>query len=124
MSIAAEARAETPAEAQQLAAEAMTTAQAALATVGLAADAIRTTGYSLRPNMQYQQGRSTILGYIANNQIDLQGGGIGVSMIAPPGASDAQLRQVVRVSDNRIDDALVGIMTVGPQKQEVVEVNE
>jgi len=72
VSIAAEARAETPADAQRLAAEAMTTAQAALAAAGLAADAIRTTGYSLRPNMQYQQGQTTILGYIANNQIEVR----------------------------------------------------
>jgi uncharacterized protein YggE len=72
VSVAAEARADRPGEAQRLAAEAMASAQAALEAAGLPADAIRTTGYSLRPNLQYQNGRSTILGYIANNQIEVR----------------------------------------------------
>jgi len=72
VSIAAEARADRPAEAQQRAAEAMTATQASLQAAGVPSAAIRTTGYSLRPNIQYEGGRSTILGYIASNQIEVR----------------------------------------------------
>lgn len=72
VSIAAEARADRPAEAQRLAAEAMAATQASLQAAGVPSAAIRTTGYSLRPNMQYESGRSTILGYIASNQIEVR----------------------------------------------------
>ena len=72
VSIAAEARAATPADAQRLAAEAMTAVQQALRNAKLAADAIRTTGYSLQPDIQYEGGRSRVRGYIARNQIDVR----------------------------------------------------
>jgi uncharacterized protein len=70
VSIAAETRAQTPAEAQRLAADAMTSVQAALRKAGLPNDAIRTTGYSLRPDMEYENGRGRVRGYIARNQIE------------------------------------------------------
>jgi uncharacterized protein YggE len=72
VSIAAESRAATPAEAQRMAAEAMTSVQAAVRKAGLPESAIRTTGYSLQPDIQYQDGRSRVRGYIARNQIDVQ----------------------------------------------------
>ena len=72
VSIAAESRAQTPAESQRLAAEAMTAVQAALKSVSLPADAIRTTGYSLQPDIEYQNGRSRVRGYIARNQIEVR----------------------------------------------------
>ena len=72
VSIAAEARAATPADAQRLAAEAMNAVQQALRNAKLAADAIRTTGYSLQPDIQYEGGRSRVRGYIARNQIDVR----------------------------------------------------
>jgi uncharacterized protein YggE len=72
VSIAAETRAPTPGEAQRLAAEAMTSVQAALKKAGLPNDAIRTTGYSLQPDMEYQNGRGRVRGYIARNQIEVR----------------------------------------------------
>jgi hypothetical protein len=72
VSIAAETRAATPAEAQRLAAQAMTSVQAALKQAGIAAEAIRTTAYSLRPDMEYQDGRARVRGYIARNQIEVR----------------------------------------------------
>lgn len=72
VSIAAESRAATPAEAQRLAAEAMTSARAALSKAGLPADAIKTTAYSLNPDMEWVNGRSRIRGYIARNQIEVR----------------------------------------------------
>ena len=72
VSIAAEARAATPADAQRQAAEAMTAVQTALRNAKLPADAIRTTGYTLQPDFQYEGGRTRIRGYIARNQIDVR----------------------------------------------------
>jgi uncharacterized protein YggE len=72
VSIAAESRAATPAEAQRQAAEAMTSAQKALAGTGLAQDAIKTTGYTLRPDIEYTSGRSRVRGYIARNEIEVR----------------------------------------------------
>jgi hypothetical protein len=70
VSIAAESRAGAPAEAQRLNAEAMQAVNAALARAGIAADAIRTTGYSLQPEMEYVNGRGRVKGYIARNQVE------------------------------------------------------
>ena len=73
VSIAAEARAGTSAEAQRGAADAMTAVNAALGRAGLAGDAIRTTGYNLQPDLEYVNGRSRVKGYIARNQIEVRG---------------------------------------------------
>ncbi len=70
--IAAETRAGAPAEAQRTAAEAMKGVQSALAKVGLPADAIRTTGYSLQPDMEYVNGRGRVKGYVVRNQIEVR----------------------------------------------------
>jgi uncharacterized protein YggE len=72
VSIAAETRAQTPGQAQQLAAEAMTSVQAALKAAAIPADAIRTTGYSLQPDIQYDNGRRIVRGYIARNQVEVR----------------------------------------------------
>jgi uncharacterized protein YggE len=70
--IAAETRAATPAEAQRLAADAMTSVQAALAKAGIARDAMKTTGYSLQPDIEWSGGRSRVRGYIVRNQIEVR----------------------------------------------------
>lgn len=72
VSIAAETRAGTPAEAQRTAAEAMKSVQTALSKAGLAPDAIRTVGYSLQPDMEYVNGRGRVRGYIVRNQIEVR----------------------------------------------------
>jgi uncharacterized protein len=72
VSIAAEARAATPAEAQRMGAAAMTAVQSALTKAAIPADVVRTTGYSLRPDMEYVNGRGRVRGYIANNQIEVR----------------------------------------------------
>ena len=72
VSIAAETRATTAAEAQKTAAEAMKSVQSAIAKAGLPADATRTTGYSLQPDMQYTDGRARVRGYIVRNQIEVR----------------------------------------------------
>ena len=72
VTIAAETRAQTPGEAQTLAADAMTAVQAALSSAGIDEDAIRTTGYSLQPDIQYDEGRSRVRGNIARNQVEVR----------------------------------------------------
>lgn len=70
VSIAAESRAPAPGDAQRMNAEAMQSVTAALAKAGLPAEAIRTTGFSLQPDMEYTNGRGRVKGYIARNQIE------------------------------------------------------
>jgi hypothetical protein len=70
--IAAEGRAPKAGEAQRLAADAMTSLLAALKTVGLPADAIKTTGYTLNPENDYVNGRASFRDYLARNQIQVQ----------------------------------------------------
>jgi len=70
--IAAEARAANSADAQRGAADAMTAVNAALSRAGLPGDAIRTTGYTLQPDMEYVNGRGRVKGYIARNQVEVR----------------------------------------------------
>jgi uncharacterized protein YggE len=72
VSIAAETRAAEPSAAQQGAASAMTAVRTALAGARIAEDAIRTTGYSLRPDVERAGGRTRVIGYIARNQIEVR----------------------------------------------------
>ena len=72
VTIAAEARAASSADAQRGAADAMTSVNTALSRAGVAADAIRTTGYTLQPDMEYVNGRGRVKGYIARNQVEVR----------------------------------------------------
>jgi uncharacterized protein YggE len=72
VTIAAEARAATSADAQKSAADAMTSVNAALSRAGVAADAMRTTSYTLQPDMEYVNGRGRVKGYIARNQVEVR----------------------------------------------------
>ncbi len=59
-------------DARRKSAEATTAVQAALKGTGLAADAIRTTGYTLTPDMEWNNGRGTMKGYIVRNQVEVR----------------------------------------------------
>lgn len=72
VSIAAESRAANPSDAQRAAAEAMKSVDSALSRAGIPNDAIRTTGYTLQPDMEYVNGRSRVRGYIARNQVEVR----------------------------------------------------
>lgn len=72
VSIAAETRASAFAETQRLAAEAMTAVNGALSRAGVPDNAIRTTGYTLQPDMEYTNGRARVKGYIARNQVEVR----------------------------------------------------
>ncbi len=69
--LGADGRAAKPADAQRLAAAAMTSLQAALKAVGIAADMIKTTLYTLQPQYENNEAR-TIRGYLARNVIEVR----------------------------------------------------
>ena len=72
LNVATETRDPKAAEARRRNAEAMTAVQNALKNAGVKADAIRTTGYSLQPDMQWDNGRSILRGYIVSNQVEVR----------------------------------------------------
>lgn len=72
VSVMAEARAPKPGEAQRKAAESMTEVQAAMKSLNLAANAIKTQQYSLQPEMEYLNGSSRVKGYLARNTIEVR----------------------------------------------------
>lgn len=59
-------------EARRKSAEIMTSVQNALKPVGLAADALRTTAFSLTPEMEYVAGVGRVKGYVVRNQIEVR----------------------------------------------------
>jgi uncharacterized protein YggE len=72
LAVSTEVRQSRADEARRKNAEAMTAVQAALKAAGVAADAIRTTGFSLTPEMEYSSGVSRLKGFIARNQIEVR----------------------------------------------------
>ena len=72
VTIAAESRAKTAADAQRLNTEAMTAVLDKIKAIGIPADAIQTTGYNLQPEFDYANGRQTLRDYVARNQVQVR----------------------------------------------------
>ena len=72
VTIAAESRARTPAEAQKLNAEAMSAVMAKLKAASLPPEAIRTVGLDLQPEYDYTNNRQTLRGYLARNAVEVR----------------------------------------------------
>lgn len=72
LTVATETRDSRADRARTLSAEGMTALQEALKTVGLTEDAIRTTGYSLVPELDWKSGRGVVRGYVVRNQIEVR----------------------------------------------------
>jgi uncharacterized protein YggE len=72
VTVASETRDARAERARSLSAEGMTALQAALKATGLGDDAIRTTGYSLTPEMDWKSGRGVVRGYVVRNQIEVR----------------------------------------------------
>ena len=70
--IAAESRARTAPEAQRQNTEAMSAVLEKIKAAGVPADAIQTTGYNLQPEFDYANGRQTLRGYVAHNQVQVR----------------------------------------------------
>jgi len=72
VSIGAESRARTAPEAQKLNVDAMTAVLDKIKSLGVPAEAIRTTNYTVQPDFEYQNGRQNLRGYIARNQVEVR----------------------------------------------------
>src|SRR5713226_4740200 len=72
VTIAAETRAKTAAEAQLLNIEVMTVVLDKIKAAGIPADAIQTTGYNLQPEFDYANGRQSLRGYASRNQVQVR----------------------------------------------------
>lgn len=72
VTIAAESRARTAAEAQRLNTEAMSAVIDKIKTAGIPAEAIQTTGYNLQPQFDYANGHQTLREYLARNQVQVR----------------------------------------------------
>jgi hypothetical protein len=72
VSITAESRAKSPRDAQRANADAMSAVLARLKSAGVAADAIRTSGYDLQPEFDFVNSRQTLRGYVARNAVEVR----------------------------------------------------
>ena len=72
ITVSTETRERVAADARTRSAEAMTAVQQALRGAGVPADAIRTTGYSLNPEMEWNNGRGTVRGYVVRNSLEVR----------------------------------------------------
>lgn len=72
VSIAAENLAKTAPEAQRLNADAMAAVLDKIKALGVPAEAIQTTNYTLQPQYDYQNGRQNLRGYLARNQVEVR----------------------------------------------------
>jgi uncharacterized protein YggE len=67
-----ETRARNPRDAQRQNAEAMTTVQQALEKAGVPRDAIRTLGYTIEQEVDYDNGRRILRDYLARNAVEVR----------------------------------------------------
>jgi uncharacterized protein YggE len=72
VSIGAESRATTAQEAQRMNTEAMNAVLEKIKGMGIAPDAIQTTGYNHQPEFDYACGRKKLRGYVARNQVQVR----------------------------------------------------
>lgn len=72
LTVTSESRAARPADAQRGSAQAIDGVRASLRKAGLADDAVKTRSYSVEPEMQYADGKSTVIGYIARHALDVR----------------------------------------------------
>ena len=142
VSIAAESRARTAPEAQKINTDAMTAVLDKIKSLGVPAEAIRTTAYTVQPDFEYQNGRQILRGYVARNQVEVRVddlaklgdvmasavgsgatnvGGIRFDLKDREGAEAEALRLAVRDARRRADAAAAG---AGVKIVQVLRVDE
>jgi uncharacterized protein YggE len=72
ITVATETRGPRAAEARRQNAEAMTAVQSALKGAGISGNALRTTGFAVSPEFDWNDGRSTLRGYVVRNQVEVR----------------------------------------------------
>lgn len=80
VTIAAESRARTAADAQKMNTDAMAAVLDKIKAAGVPAEAIQTSGYNLQPEFDYANGKQTLRGYVARNSVQVR-----VDMLAKTG---------------------------------------
>jgi len=72
VTIAAESRARTAADAQKMNTDAMAAVLDKIKAAGVPAEAIQTSGYNLQPEFDYANGKQTLRGYVARNSVQVR----------------------------------------------------
>ncbi|TAK10640.1 MAG: DUF541 domain-containing protein [Acidobacteria bacterium] len=72
ITVTAEARAQRTADAQRQNAAAIDAVKSSLRQAGVADEAMKTLSYSVEPQMQYTDGKSKVIGYIARHSISVR----------------------------------------------------
>ena len=125
ISVTAETRAANPAEAQAANAQTMQKVRAALRAAGVKDDLVKTRSYNVDPQMQYANGKSTVIGYIAQQSLDVKVESlVGIGKIIDAAGSAA-----TSVGDIRYDtskrteleaEALAGAVKDGVRRADVM----
>jgi uncharacterized protein YggE len=142
VTIGTETRARTPKEAQQANVDAMNGVIARIKEAGIPADAIQTSGYTLQPEFDFQNGKQSLRGYVARNQLRVRveplaktGEVIGVAVATGatnvsgvqfdlkdrPAAEREALTLAVRDARQRADAAAAG---AGVQIERILRIEE
>ncbi len=77
LTVTAESRAKNPRDAQKQNADLMAAVLKKLRSSGLPEDALKTRGYDLQPEFDYNNGRQTLRGYVARNSLEVRVDEIG-----------------------------------------------
>lgn len=72
LSVSIETRAAKPADAQKTAAATTDNVRAGIRRAGVKDDLVKTRSYSVDPQMQYNEGKSTLIGYIARHSLEVR----------------------------------------------------
>lgn len=138
LTVVVETRDAKAADARKTNATVMTSVQGALTATGIPANAIRTTGYALAPDMEYVNGRAIPRGYVVRNQVEVRVDqldrlgdvidaantvkGTGLSIVGPrfalrdeEAAENEALRMAVQAAMARAESIAAGARrTLGP----------
>ena len=126
---AVESRARSPRDAQEQNAKSMSSVQARIAAMGIAKEAVRTTGYTIQQEFDFANGRRIPRGYVARNAVEVRidaldrlgdlldavveagatnVGGVRFDLRDRAGAEREALRQAVADARARADAAAAG----------------
>jgi len=72
VTVGAESRARSAQEAQRMNTDVMTAVVERIKAAGIPPDAIQTSGYNLQPEFDYANGKQTLRGYVARNQVQVR----------------------------------------------------
>jgi len=106
LTVTSEARAPRPVDAQRAAALAIDGVRASLRKSGVKDDDVKTRSYSVDPDAQYIDGKSTIIGYVARHSLDVRVDNLALlgAIIDAAGSSGATAVSDIRYDTKRRDE--------------------